>query len=103
MAEHFMNVQNYDEAVKYANKAIGIDERKTYAYYVLGKTYLAQGDLSKAEEKLLAGLEVLETDPSLLGGNKDLVRDDFYKELISLYESKKDNASVEKYRELLNS
>jgi tetratricopeptide (TPR) repeat protein len=43
--------ENYDDAAKAYSKAVSLDSRNVYAYYGLGLTYVALGDISAAQKQ----------------------------------------------------
>lgn len=71
----------FNEALKYALKAVELDPENSYGYGILGDTYLDLGEMDKAEE---AYDRMLELDPSL----------DSYSRLSNLRVAKGDTAGA---------
>jgi tetratricopeptide (TPR) repeat protein len=89
LAEFYLYIQNYTEAVKATNDALKMDGKSDRAFFLKGISYKEVGDTVKAAEQFLRAVE----------NNPDHV--DAYVELGILYDIKDDPIAEQYYRNAL--
>ena len=89
LAEFYLYIQNYAEAVKATNDALRLDSRNDRAFFLKGFCYKEVGDTVKAADQFQRAVE----------NNPDHV--DAYVELGILYDIKKDPVAEQYYRNAL--
>ncbi len=88
-----------EKAEEVARQALSINNQKTSAYYELAQALYLQKKNEEALESALRGLEVLDTDVSLLLPSKPRVEMDLSILISKIYSEKGDETSAQKYRE----
>ncbi|MFT4680662.1 MAG: tetratricopeptide (TPR) repeat protein [Granulosicoccus sp.] len=89
LAEFYLYIQNYTEAVNATNEALALDNRNDRAYFLKGFCYKEVGDTMKAVEQFQRAVE----------NNADYV--DAYVELAILYDIKGDPVAEQYYQNAL--
>lgn len=89
LAEFYLYIQNYTEAVKATNEALKLDNRNDRAYFLKGFCYKEVGDTVKAVEQYQKAVE----------NNPDHV--DAYVEMAILYDIKGDPIAEQYYKNAL--
>jgi tetratricopeptide (TPR) repeat protein len=90
LAEFYLYIQNYTEAVNATNEALRIDSRNDRAYFLKGFCYKEVGDTIKAVEQYQKAVE----------NNPDHI--DAYVEMAILYDIKGDPVAEQYYKNALN-
>lgn len=89
LAEFYLYIQNYTEAVKATNEALSLDNRNDRAYFLKGFCYKEVGDTIKAVEQYQKAVE----------NNPDHI--DAYVEMAILYDIKGDPIAEQYYKNAL--
>jgi len=102
LARWYALTGNYTNAEVTAEKALDLDPMRAAAYSVLAYSRYELGDADGAIEAGLQGLEVIDSDVSLLSPNRPPVKRDLYYLVANAYDLKGDAQNFRKYADLGN-
>jgi len=100
LAELYNRQRNFTLAQESAEEAISLDPQKTKAYVELSYALYGQGKFQDAIAKAMKGLELADSDPGLLGPQKEAIKQDLYYILATVYRDMGDSANEAKYKGL---
>lgn len=100
MARLYLIEENPDEVFKMISKSMELTPTKAISYKILAKHYYQLGDMNESIETSNKGLDLIDTDVSLLLPNKDSLRQDFYYLLADAYRMSEDTENEMKYKDL---